>query len=124
MASLQLISVRDGAWIVETMLRGGAGEPESWLVRHNPPQHHFNEPTAAQLAPFSPPEPPVFDKKALRREADMAKGDREQGIIVHNARLAASKELNATAFEDETPWGRRPERANVGYGAVKSKGWR
>ena len=133
-APLQFISVRNGAWIVQDALPPRTLVPSRRPLREPPerrprvphvhPRHHFNEPTPAQLAPFVPPAPPVFDKKALRREHDMAKGDREQGIMVHNARLAANKELNATAFEDETPWGGRPERANLGHSAVKSKGWK
>ena len=132
-APLQFISIRNGEWIVEDILPPRVLAPSKKQRRaperrprvpHVHPRHHFNEPTEAQLASFVPPTPPSFDKKALRRAQEMAAGEREQGIMVHNGRLAANKEFNAAAFEDETLFGRRPERANLGHAAMKAKGWK
>lgn len=138
----QYISVRAGAWRIETelpvrappaaiifeagdVLRPGRRKPRGVghviarpSVPHDPPRHHFVDP--ASPAPAPPPAAPAPQAFTDR----LAKGDREHGIMVHNARLVANKELNQTAFEHDDPWGRRQSRGNLGYSNVKSKGWR
>lgn len=91
------------------------------LIEHHNPAGHFNERTPAQDAPAVPPSPPPMDKAALAREMTIAMGDKEQGKIKYSGRTALEKDLNTVAFENDTPWGRRQDRATVGYASIKSK---
>lgn len=103
------------------------GPPEIFLIPSEvlapavlraPPRRDANEPQRIPSPePYAAP-PPLHgvDKRA--------KFDKEHGIVRHNEKLRALKELNEAAFENDTPWANRPSRANVGYSAMKFKLWR
>lgn len=98
---------------------GHFNEPptERQHIRHDPPTHHFNEPSSAPPDPIAPSHAPLsaFDR--------LTKHDPEHGIIKYNNKLLMDRDVNAEAFGDD-PRSRRPTRANLGYSAVKRKGWK
>ena len=117
---MQFVTLRENAWVLfdPTLERtipliAEAHGPDF------PHRHHFVEsPPPAPAPPPAAPAPQIgYDKRADK----LAGGDREHSRIAYNDRTAANKDINATAFENDSPWGRRPTRANVGFAAVKSK---
>lgn len=115
----QFVMLRAAGWRIEVL-------PEPIVVperraapsRHNAPRHHFVEkPTHAPETPCIAPAPlGAIDKaKAARFDDDQTK---------IKSKAQADKDLNAVVFENDTPWSRRPSRANVGYARVKSRYWR
>lgn len=135
---MQFVSVRNGAWSfglpeprhVKKARHGGEHAVRRQfnekienpkLIEHHKPAGHFNERIPAQDAPFVPPPPAPMDKAALAREMTIAMGDKEQGKIKYTGRTALEKDINTVAFENDTPWGRRQDRATVGYASIKSK---
>ena len=88
------------------------------ITKHDPPRHHFNEPSrnSPDLVRPSVLQPMAFDK--------LSKHDPEHGIIKYNNKLLMDRDVNAEAFGGDDPHVRRPTRANLGYSAVKRKGWR
>ena len=121
----QFVSVRGGAWHVggpesrEMPAKFYARDPlPARTIRHVPPRLHFNEPSTLPPDPVAPSRAPLsaFDK--------MTRHDPEHGIIKYNNKLAMDRDVNAEAFASEGQGGKRAPRANVGYPAVKAKGWR
>lgn len=99
------------------------------ITVHNHPVGQFNEPTALdakiESARHSNDRPqdagPVRNPQAAFDK--LAKHDPEHGIIKYNNKILMDRDVNAEAFAD-SPRSRRPSRANLGYSAVKRKGWK
>lgn len=54
----------------------------------------------------------------------IARGDKEQAHARFTDKGAFQKDINGAVLDYDAMIDRRPARANVGYAAVKSKGWR
>lgn len=50
-------------------------------------------------------------------------GDKEQSQIRYTGKTQPdlNRDVNEVAFEDDTPWGRRPSRAVIGFAKFKTK---
>ena len=132
---MQFVSVRAGQWslqdvtarrsavpVVKTkplpraalpssrQFNDGAARP---AVPHTSPQGQFNIPALPALPP-----PVAAPAPQAALDAAYAKFDQEQAKLKPSAKLV--KDINDASEEHDSPWGRRQERANVGYMAIKS----
>lgn len=110
----QFVVIRDGMMRVDALAPRPARAPR--IARRH--RSHFVE---LSTLPPDPARPSIAPQAFLDK---MSKFDSEQGRIGKSDRTGADKELNATAFENDVPWRNRPSRANVGFAAIKAKGWR
>lgn len=93
-----------------------------------PPRPQFN--TASELPvdqPYAAPAPQAIVGRTVLDK--LAVSDAEHGFIRYSGKARGmtaaererDREINQTAFENDSPWGRRPPRANVGFAGFKAK---
>ena len=116
---VQFIAMRPQGW----MLVAPAHERHAHFERRHAP------PSVIPVAPPAAPAPQAIDDiietKARGRSHvfHASLGDKEHSRIRYTDRTHAdaNRDLNETAFEFDTPWGRRPDRGMVGFAKFKSK---